>query len=1355
MLPFNPQGQARFSYQADFSQEDFANLSFFDPEKREILFHLSLRASEGLAVCNRRGADPEAWRRERRKRVRLDRTARVDILFAPPLVTVRLDGAEIFRFGKEMLRPPYPGLDRIGFVDFQGGLIPASVDIDIRDAGADPRLVLTQRLELRGTLPATAPRALEIAARGLEAPLPVIAMAEAGELRLRAMLPGRAWEGVAEGAPLHLTLRETGTETALAELTVTRDDIARHATALLRGGDLGGDPLAASQMIEHLRFAGLAGALPAPIRARLADVAAQFGLESFLWPAGAEADAATPASGVTALPDPDPDFTALAAAQAQLAQALRAAGPEADPVPLLDAATAELPERMKWDFYVSMADWFCLHDRFETLFAHARAAGTGAFRPSDNGWFNSGVLPFLLRQGDIAELREVTWWLVEDTESWIQTASLGWVMQRALADPLLDERDRDDLLYAFTDFIDRRRGDYWGRSPCRALIGAALELVAEYERLADYTRAHIDWFIPRAYGLTRQFWEEVAARGLSLSPQIEAARRSWAAVEDRIAGRETGDDAPLRAALGFFERVGCADTMRYRRELLGPSGLTAHDGSPPSHLDLVQAGMDPGEAAIRQLAFPGARPGGEDLARAAARAMPAFYDKVPRAPLYTVQLRASRAAADLLDQALTSGSEPDSDAIETILADLGALSTARSGYVGFTIGLGLMQGLLRLDRPGAARALRAGLQAMRRRLNDWERRYLPQSPALTSGLTGLRPWAESHAEARKILASFPRASRSLPAPAEAPLPGGDAATSALFDTLVVVFSCKPNLDTRIPAMRAGWLGRLAELGVPYIIVTGDGDGRRQGDVVHLDAPDDYEGLPAKTLAMIDWVHRHSSHAHLLKIDDDCFLNPDEFFHSQSHRKFDYYGRVLTRVPGQLDRAWHCAKSSSARGRLELDKSPEPSSYCDGGSGYTLSRRAMEAALEAAASPEGRALIRVSFMEDKLLGDLLVSRGIWPEGEDYRITVRRRENPKGLPVPRWLNGFDASRAAPVKLVHLDTHTTQAAALTQLDSPGLAPSKIWPSYQDVALVENSNALEMITPAERLGAARAAPVSVVACMRNEMFMLPRFLDHYRAQGVESFLIADNCSDDGTLEYLAEQPDVALFSVDTAYSLSHYGVAWQQALMAAFRMDRWSLVADADELLVWEPTRRASLPDLLAGPDFAEAEAARIFMLDMYPEGSLSEADFKEASPFEQAGFVDRAPFLTSSTGHGPFSDQPTWTSALRHRLIPGSRAELFVAQKLALLRYRPWMRLSAGLHYVADAKLAPRELLFAHFKYNADFRRKAMAEVARRQHFNDAEEYRKYLALASEGRDRVFDPGISVPWEACAFVRARIRG
>lgn len=214
----------------------------------------------------------------------------------------------------------------------------------------------------------------------------------------------------------------------------------------------------------------------------------------------------------------------------------------------------------------------------------------------------------------------------------------------------------------------------------------------------------------------------------------------------------------------------------------------------------------------------------------------------------------------------------------------------------------------------------------------------------------------------------------------------------------------------------------------------------------------------------------------------------------------------------------------------------------------------------------------------------------------------------------------------------------------------------------------------------------------------------------------------------------------------------------MAQFRLGRWSLLADADELAFWQ------LPDpdgqvagdfsaLLRRPDFTTAEAVRLFMLDMYPKEPLSQSPLARA-PFAEAGWLDAQPLRHNWQGRGPWSNCETVTSALRHRLMEEAgapaRANLFVAQKYALLKYHPLMRLSAGLHYITGARVASRDLAFAHFKYHSAFHAKAQGEAARGQHFNNAEEYRNYLTLCAEARDTLYDPSLSVTLADCALVR-----
>lgn len=1370
-----------FRYTARFSQFPYANISFFDRAQENILFHLSLRQEDGLCVCSSRTGTQ--WSPERPKKHRLPKTGvEVTITFAPPQVTVALDGEKVFSFGRRLLSRSYPNLDKISFVSYQGGISAAEVDFGDSTSpklslGALNRanqallnkgqLCLSNRLELRARLKVPAQGgALTLDLPGESSPPKVILYPDSGKQGSRGrasqvcdvivLLPGRVWEGRPQGEALDLGLLHADGSPACPRLRLTRENLVKQIEDILAKTDLGNDALAAMQVFEHVQFGGLLDQLSSQSRASLASAQRFFGLDDYFNPTPPMTEETTNPVVAPALAPQDP----VVQAQAAFGQTMRHK-PESDPLVVLEALLSDLPKVLRPHLFLSLSEFFCHptrdFDGFHRLFC-SQGFGSSLSTEAGNLFKNSALLPFLFLEGQHDQICPTLRSLIDPTTGWIVTPALAWLMRRVIAAQGLDEKTRENILNAYMDLIDKQAKNYWGRAHCTALSQVAVLLLQQRRIFADDAQRVILKFVVRTYGLSRQFWHQLDDQfSYDTAPELVALRRAFATLE-AAPGRSAADSAAdrhhrseLAQALALFRPYQCRDLQRLRRELLGPSGVEVAASTELTHESLIQAGVAVDEAALRHMAFPGAEPVHADLVPVTATALAGFYREVPRAPYFKMQTQVSQRLHALLQRAVTQ--PVSSDQIAALSADLHLLSGYRSQFLGLGFTLALLRGLApHAHQAKAIATLLELLTSQVQGVKEAELSALGKATAPNLALLALRDSAQTQSLFEAVSAILPRLANALPAPQPLSKGASKVAGSPLFDTIVTVFSCLPNLNSRIPAMRSGWLALLSALDIPYVVIVGDGDGRQDGDIVHVDAPDNYEGLPQKTLATIRWVYENTHCSHLLKIDDDCFLNPDVFFHGQSYRKFDYYGRILTRRPGDMDRSWHNEKSSSDRGRLELDKSPEPSTYTDGGTSYALSRTAMAAALAAEESPEGQHLIQMSFMEDKMLGDLLAQQGIHPADEDYRTSIRRRTWGQAKPVSRWVNSFDASRAAPVALVHLDEHASQAQACDTLTAATLTPKKIWPSYQDAALVYQSNALELISSEERLDAARAAEVAVVACMRNEMFMLPQFLAHYRRLGVESFLIADNCSDDGTLEFLMEQPDVALFSVDTDYGLSQYGAGWQQAMMSAFRTGKWSLVADTDELLVWQKNQTQSLPDLLKTPEFQGVDAARIFMLDMYPKASLGKATFK-ANPFDEAGYTDRDPFLANWTGQGPFSNMPTWTSAVRHRLIAGSRTDLFVAQKIALLKYQPWMRISAGYHFLTDVQLSSRELIFGHFKYNADFHRKAQIEVSRGQHFNDAEEYRKYLALMSEGRDVIYQEGLSVPWHEAPFVKSRI--
>lgn len=1341
MIPFRTAHGALFQCQVDPALTFYANLNFCLAQPDHIGFHLSLRLPEGVVVANRK--DASGWHREEHLPLRFpDRPFALALAFTAAAVTVTLDGTPFARFprlprldrkARFFLRRGYPDLARIAHYSVEGAIPWES--IETRDhsfdrlwqslrPGAPP--TLTDRMELAERLPPaqTQPRHA-VLLPGAEAPLPLRPATDAPHAApntfalpqgvAAVLIPGRIWRGTAPDAPALLPLIDTASGHALAPVQIDRTGLAQRLSRLAASGSLAHDDLAALQAIEHVQHADLWPRLPSAVQSALTAAAVRLRLQSQL-----------PASPLPPAPTPAPQ--PLAALTADLARILAANPDRAALAQWLSALPRPAdPEALA----LTLCPSFCAADAFDLLHSAVAARDLPSPRASDDVGYLSLRLPFHLLDGSADLVADHLHLLAKRHGGWLASTAIGWIA-RSIAPPgalALPEAKRLAILHGFCALLRAQAADPWGRTPCHGMMEGTLALIAHLPRLPADSRNTLITSTLMAYGLSPRFWSRLPSSAgdatlSALAPDLATARAAFAGLSD---------PQTCAASLAELARLNVQGTDSAALCLLAPDSRRA---AAPWHPDM----------ALRDLFHPGNGTDPDfDVPAAIARSLPRFGPRPRVSPFQALERRLGAAVFSLLTTWHSTAPAQRHAALQDGLTDALALSGPAAGHLGLAVSLGLLRAL-HADTEARALLL-AHLHALRAGGTASPADILA-APASRLALQALPP--QPAAAARAALGLPDLASPSPPAD-DSPGPA-----TSLFNTVVVVMSCQPHLATRIPALRQTWLADLDRMGIPHLIVVGRSARaaaplQDSAGVVFLDAPDDYEGLPQKTLAVIAHVQTHFPGRRLLKVDDDCFLHAEEYFLSLAFLRADYHGRPLGRARGQMDRTWHRAKSTTARGQHDLDKSPEPSTYADGGSGYLLSPDAMAALSRSATTAEGQRLIQASFMEDKLVGDLLALSGIRVTGDDYRVHVLRRSRPGGLLVPKWENACLPFSGSGIALAHLDGPDLQQAAARAARARRPAGAKIWPTLVPARLGAQSHALDLLSPAARLDLARKAPVAVVACLRNEAAMLPHFLAHYRSLGVESFLIADNGSDDGTLEQLADQPDVALFTVDTDYNQSHYGVLWQQALMAAFRPDRWSLVADADELLVWTADARGHLPDLLADPAFHGCDAARIFMLDMYPQGPLSATDFARDPPFTAAPFVDRMPFLTTALGRGPFSDSLTYTSATRHRLLPGSRPELFVAQKIALLRYRPWMRLSDGLHYVGETRLSPRSLLFGHFKYTAAFRAKAQAEVARGQHFNNAEEYRKYLDLLAEGRDQIYDPAVSVHWTQSPFVQS----
>jgi len=277
-------------------------------------------------------------------------------------------------------------------------------------------------------------------------------------------------------------------------------------------------------------------------------------------------------------------------------------------------------------------------------------------------------------------------------------------------------------------------------------------------------------------------------------------------------------------------------------------------------------------------------------------------------------------------------------------------------------------------------------------------------------------------------------------------------------------------------------------------------------------------------------------------------------------------------------------------------------------------------------------------------------------------------------------------------------------------------------------------------RMATCPRQPILLFSTMRNERIRLPYFLDYYRKLGVDHFLLVDNGSDDGTREYLAEQPDVSLWTATAGYKQSRFGTDWMMHLLRRHGSENWCLTVDVDEFLVFPYCETRSLRALT---DWLDSSATRTFsamLLDMYPKGPMHEQPYREGrNPFEIAQYFDSGNYVihrNPGLGNlwiqgGPrarlyFADQPKQAPAMN---------------KIPLVKWHPsyayvsstHMMLPRGLNLVfEDAGGEKPSGCLLHAKFLDTFAAKAEEELQRGQHYAESHEYRAYREGLTRERD-----------------------
>ena len=233
-----------------------------------------------------------------------------------------------------------------------------------------------------------------------------------------------------------------------------------------------------------------------------------------------------------------------------------------------------------------------------------------------------------------------------------------------------------------------------------------------------------------------------------------------------------------------------------------------------------------------------------------------------------------------------------------------------------------------------------------------------------------------------------------------------------------------------------------------------------------------------------------------------------------------------------------------------------------------------------------------------------------------------------------------------------------------------------------------------------------TLVALTRNEMYFLPEFLNHYRQLGVERFVFLNDRSGDGSLEFLAAQPDTVVVESARSFGeridVSMYSLAkgvrdfrmeflWRALLHDTFALDRWALHVDLDEFV--------RLPGGMTFPDLSERlkhQPSRMVwgvMLDVYPKdfSALARQETDCRVNFDATWYFDGEEHLRLRANKAP---------KVCH---PGARARLYHTYGISKVysKHTLWSRLRKtrlGFRPMRTGSL--RKALLLHWHRNAYF-------------------------------------------------------
>ena len=275
------------------------------------------------------------------------------------------------------------------------------------------------------------------------------------------------------------------------------------------------------------------------------------------------------------------------------------------------------------------------------------------------------------------------------------------------------------------------------------------------------------------------------------------------------------------------------------------------------------------------------------------------------------------------------------------------------------------------------------------------------------------------------------------------------------------------------------------------------------------------------------------------------------------------------------------------------------------------------------------------------------------------------------------------------------------------------------------------ELQAVSDRTKQIKRGDILLFCTFRNEDVRLPFFFKYYRDLGINHFIMVDNDSSDEGAAFVAEQPDVSLWTTKGAYGDARFGMDWLTYLQGKYACGHWALTVDVDEFFIYPFCDTRPIGALADWLDASQVRSFGAMLLDMYPKGPVSETSYEKGSdPFKVASWFDPGNYIL------------TKNKLLQNLWIQGGpRARMFFAGKpkqAPALNKTPFVRWQKPYTYVSSTHMIlPRGLnlvydqqggektsgILLHAKFLNTFNDRAAEEAVRGEHYQGGREYKSY--------------------------------